>query len=195
MLLVSAGIEAAKRLHTASLAPARWRAKGRAGTGLGMSAGMTRALSRQTDAAANEVELLAWLLDNSIPIPGTGRRIGVDALIGLIPGLGDVVSGGLGLLVVLRGAQHGLPTIVVARMLVNVALDFAIGAIPFIGDLFDMWFKANLRNVALMRRYVYTPTASTAGQWLFFGGILAALGLAAFGFVWLVGSALGAIFA
>jgi len=155
---------------------------------------MTRALSRPTDAAATEVELLAWLLDNSIPIPGTGRRIGVDALVGLIPGAGDIVSGGLGLFVVLRGAQRGLPTIVVTRMLVNVALDFAIGAIPFIGDLFDMWYKSNQRNVALMRRYVATPTASTAGQWLFFGVILAALGLAAFGFVWLVWSTLGAIF-
>jgi len=194
MLLVSTGSEAAKRLHTASLAPARLRAAGRTGTGLGEGAGMTRALSRPTDAAATEVELLAWLLDNSIPIPGTGRRIGVDALVGLIPGAGDIVSGGLGLFVVLRGAQRGLPTIVVARMLVNVALDFAIGAIPFIGDLFDMWYKSNQRNVGLMRRYVATPTASTAGQWLFFGVILAALGLAAFAFVWLVWSVIGAIF-
>src|SRR4026209_880947 len=103
MLLVSAGSEAAKRLHTASLAPARLRATRRVGTGLGEGACMTRALSRPTDAAATEVELLAWLLDNSIPIPGTGRRIGVDALVGLIPGAGDIVSGGLGLFVVLRG--------------------------------------------------------------------------------------------
>src|SRR4029453_8100907 len=99
-----------------------------------MSAGMTRALSRQTDAAANEVELLAWLLDNSIPIPGTGRRIGLDALVGLIPGVGDFVPAGLGLLVVARATQRGLPNVVLARMLFNVALDFAIGAIPFIGD-------------------------------------------------------------
>lgn len=159
---------------------------------------MTRALTRRptqrTDAATAEVELLAWLLDNSIPIPGTGRRIGVDALIGLIPGAGDLVSGGLGLLVVVRAAQRGLPTIVLARMLLNVALDFSIGAIPIIGDAFDLWFKSNARNVALMRRYVATPTASTAGQWLFFGGILAAVGLAALAFVWLIWALLGAIF-
>ena len=162
-------------------------------------AGMTRTFPRRadvrgSDSAAVEVELLAWLLDNSIPIPGTGRRVGIDALFGLIPGAGDMVSGGLGLLVVLRGAQRGLPTIVLARMLVNVALDFAIGAIPVIGDLFDMWFKSNVRNVDLMRRYVATPSASTAGQWVFFAGILAALGLAAFAFVWLVWTLLGAIF-
>jgi hypothetical protein len=155
---------------------------------------MTRTLTRRSDSATAEVELLAWLLDNSIPIPGTGRRIGLDALIGLIPGAGDLISGGLGLLVVVRAAQRGLPTIVLARMLVNVALDFTIGAIPIIGDIFDMWFKSSVRNVGLMRRYVTEPESSTTGQWLFFGGILATLGLAAFAFVWLIWTLLGAIF-
>jgi hypothetical protein len=151
-------------------------------------------LTRRTDSATAEVELLAWLLDNSIPIPGTGRRIGLDALIGLIPGAGDLVSGGLGLLVVVRAAQRGLPTVVLARMLANVALDFAIGSIPVIGDLFDLWFKSSVRNVGLMRRYVTEPGASTRGQWLFFAGILATVGLAAFAFVWLIWTLLGAIF-
>ena len=155
---------------------------------------MTQSLTRRTDSATAEVELLAWLLDDSIPIPGTGRRIGLDALIGLIPGAGDFISGGLGLLVVVRAAQRGLPTIVLARMLVNVALDFSIGAIPIIGDIFDMWFKSSVRNVGLMRRYVAEPESSTTGQWLFFGGILATVGLAAFAFVWLIWTLLGAIF-
>ena len=79
-------------------------------------------------------------------------------------------------------------------MLANLALDFAIGSIPIIGDLFDMWFKSSVRNVGLMRRYVTEPGASTAGQWLFFAGILATLGLAAIAFVWLVWALLGAIF-
>ena len=162
--------------------------------------GMTRTLVRQsdltrrTDSATAEVELLAWLLDNSIPIPGTGRRIGLDALIGLIPGAGDLVSGGLGLLVVVRAAQRGLPAIVLARMVANLALDFAIGSIPIVGDVFDMWFKSSVRNVGLMRRYVTEPGTSTRGQWLFFAGILATLGLAAFAFVWLIWTLLGAIF-
>ncbi len=128
------------------------------------------------------------------PDPGHRPSDRLDALIGLIPGAGDIVSGGLGLLVVVRAAQRGLPTVVLARMLANVALDFAIGAIPIIGDIFDMWFKSNVRNVDLMRRYVTTPDASTSGQWLFFGGILATLGLAAFTFVWLIWTLLGAIF-
>jgi hypothetical protein len=159
-----------------------------------MALTLSRNRTPRSDSATAEVELLAWLLDNSIPIPGTGRRIGLDALIGLIPGAGDIVSGGLGLLVVVRAAQRGVPAIVLARMLANVALDFAIGAIPFIGDLFDMWFKSSVRNVSLMRRYVTEPGSSTTGQWLFFAGVLATLGLAVIAFVWLIWALLGAIF-
>jgi hypothetical protein len=148
----------------------------------------------RTAAAASDVEALAWLLDNSIPIPGTGRRIGLDSVVGLVPGLGDVLSGGIGLFVVLRGAQLGVPGIVLARMLVNVAVDFAIGAIPILGDAFDLWFKANMRNVALIRRHTTLPEASTAGSWAFFGGLLLAVLLLAAGILWLVARLLGAIF-
>jgi hypothetical protein len=141
-----------------------------------------------------DVEALAWLLDNSIPIPGTGRRIGLDAVVGLVPGLGDVLSGGLGLIVVLRGAQLGVPGIVLARMLANVALDFAIGSIPIIGDAFDLWFKANARNVRLIRGYTAAPQHSTAGAWAFFGLLLALVVLLAIGAVWVLSNLLGAIF-
>jgi hypothetical protein len=147
----------------------------------------------RTAHEASDVDALAWLLDNSIPIPGTGRRIGLDAVVGLVPGLGDVLSGGIGLFVVLRGAQMGVPGIVLARMLANVAIDFAVGAIPLIGDAFDLWFKANMRNVALIRRYTAAPDASTSGSWAFFGAILLALLLVAAGVLWLVSRLLGAI--
>jgi len=139
------------------------------------------------------MEALAWLLDNSIPIPGTGRRIGLDAVIGLVPGLGDVVSGGLGIIVVARAVQLGLPGVVIARMLVNVALDFVVGSIPLIGDAFDLWFKANARNVGLVRRYALAPGSSTAPQWGFFGAILLALILLAVATVWLVAELLGTV--
>jgi hypothetical protein len=152
---------------------------------------MDRSLPR--GSSASDVEALAWLLDNSIPIPGTGRRIGLDAIVGLVPGLGDVLSGGLGLLVVLRGAQLGVPGIVLARMLANVAVDFAIGSIPIIGDAFDLWFKANQRNVALIRRHTTQPAASTAGTWAFFGGLLLAVLLLVAGSVWLLARLLSAI--
>jgi hypothetical protein len=142
----------------------------------------------------DEVEFLAWLLDNSIPIPGTGRRIGIDAIIGFVPGLGDILSGGLGFLVVLRGVQLGLPKVVIARMLANLGLDFVIGSIPVLGDAFDLWFKANSRNLRLMRRYVDAPGDSTAGQWLFFALIVGIVILIVAGALWVIGSILGLLF-
>jgi hypothetical protein len=151
-------------------------------------------LTRADRQSVADAELIAWLLDNSIPIPGTGRRIGLDAVIGLVPGLGDILAGGLGLLIVARAVQRGLPTVVLARMLANVALDFAIGSVPIIGDAFDLWYKSNARNVALLRRYADNPSASTAGQWAFFLGLLAVIGAVALGFVWLVWAALSALF-
>ena len=152
-----------------------------------------RSPARAGTASPADMEALAWLLDNSIPIPGTSRRIGLDAVIGLVPGLGDVVSGGLGILVVARAVQLGLPGVVIARMLVNVALDFVIGSIPVIGDAFDLWFKANARNVGLVRRYTLAPGSSTAPQWGFFGVILAGLVLLAVATVWLIAELLGTV--
>jgi hypothetical protein len=147
-------------------------------------------LTRRDSRALDEVELIAWLLDNSIPIPGTGRRVGLDGVIGLVPGVGDLLSAGISVLVVVRAAQFKLPRIVLVRMLVNVALDLGIGAIPVLGDAFDLWFKASTRNLDLMRRYLAAPEASTRGQWLFFGALLlAALALAA-GSLWAVATAI-----
>ena len=141
-----------------------------------------------------EVEALAWLLDNSIPVPGTGgRRFGIDAIIGIVPGVGDVVSGVLGLLVVWRGSRMGLPRIVVARMLLNALLDIAIGAIPVIGDAFDLWFKAATRNLALMRRHLERPDTSTREDWT---AVLVVVGLAVAvigAILWLIVTVIGAI--
>ena len=126
--------------------------------------------------ALTEVEALAWLLDNSIPVPGTGgRRLGIDALIGLVPVFGDLVSGGLGLFVVWRGSRMGLPRVVVARMLANSAIDFVIGSIPVIGDAFDLWFKANTRNLGIMRRYTEHPDTSTRNEWLVISALVGIL--------------------
>jgi hypothetical protein len=141
-----------------------------------------------------EVETLAWLLDNSIPVPGTGgRRFGIDAIIGIVPGVGDVVSGVLGLLVVWRGSRMGLPRIVVARMLLNALLDIAIGAIPVIGDAFDLWFKASTRNLALMRRHLERPDTSTREDWT---AVVVVVGLAVAvigAILWLIVAVIGAI--
>lgn len=143
--------------------------------------------------ALAEVEALAWLLDNSIPVPGTGRRFGIDALIGLVPGIGDVVSGAIGLVVVWRGSRMGLPRIVVARMLLNALLDVAVGAIPVAGDAFDLWFKANTRNLMLMRLHLERPDESTRDDWVAVLLLVAAgLGVVV-AVAWLVVAAIGAL--
>lgn len=86
-------------------------------------------------------------MDNSIPI---GRwRIGLDGLIGLIPGLGDIAGGLVSLAIVIRAAAAGIPRVAIARMAANVALEAIVGALPVVGDLFDIAFKANARNARI----------------------------------------------
>jgi hypothetical protein len=153
---------------------------------------MSRAVTRIPRAGADtsrgiaEVEALAWLLDNSIPVPGTGgRRFGIDAIIGFVPVVGDLLSGGIGLFVVWRGARLGLPRVVVARMLANTAIDVAVGAIPFLGDAFDLWFKANTRNLALIRRHFEDPARSTRDDWLVLLAMIGAVVVVIALIVWL----------
>ena len=140
-----------------------------------------------------EVEALAWLLDNSIPVPGTGRRFGIDAVIGFVPVVGDLVSGAIGLFVVWRGSRLGLPRVVVARMLANSAIDIAIGAIPLIGDAFDLWFKANTRNLGLIRRHLEQPETSTRSDWLILMGLVGLVVAIVFLLGWFVVSVISAI--
>jgi hypothetical protein len=101
-----------------------------------------------------ELDDLAWLLDSRWRVPGTSFRFGVDAVAGLIPGLGDAATALPSAYMVWRAREFGLPSHVLARMVGNVALDFAIGAIPVVGSLFDFAFKANRRNVKLLRRHL-----------------------------------------
>jgi hypothetical protein len=103
---------------------------------------------------------LSYLLDNSIPIPGTPFRIGLDSIIGLIPGVGDLVGGAFSLYIILEAAKLGVPRPLLARMGWNVAIDVLVGAVPFLGDLFDVGWKANVRNLALLDRQVHRPVES-----------------------------------
>jgi hypothetical protein len=103
---------------------------------------------------------LAYLLDNSIAIPGTRYRIGLEALVGLVPGLGDLVGGGFSAWIILQAARLGAPPSLLARMGWNLLVDAAVGSIPLLGDLFDAGFKANMRNLALLDRQVQGPATS-----------------------------------
>jgi len=107
---------------------------------------------------------LGYLLDNSIPIPGTRYRIGLEAIIGLVPGLGDLVGGGFSAWILLQAAPLGAPPSLLARMGWNLLVDTAVGAIPLLGDLFDAGFKANMRNLALLEGHVQGPAASRRGS-------------------------------
>jgi hypothetical protein len=97
---------------------------------------------------------LASLLDSAFQIPGTSFRIGWDSLVGLVPGIGDAMTGVLSAAIVARAAQLGVPRGVLTRMGLNVAVDVIVGAVPLIGDVFDVVWKANKRNVRLLERYL-----------------------------------------
>lgn len=100
-----------------------------------------------------DLERFARFLDSSIKLPGN-VRIGADGLIGLIPGIGDAAGAIFGAYILARASALGMPKAVLARMFMNVAIDTLIGAVPVLGDIFDLAFKSNWRNIELMRRYL-----------------------------------------
>ena len=133
------------------------------------------------------LDSLAYLLDNSIPIPGTGARVGLDAVIGLVPGIGDVAGTAMSGYIVMQAARMGAPASVIARMVLNVGVETVVGSVPFLGDLFDAGWKANARNLKLLRGSVVAPGAVRRSSRLVVGVtalvlllILAAVGVVAF---------------
>jgi len=100
------------------------------------------------------LDVLANLLDTALLIPGTNIRFGFDALIGLVPGIGDAVTTLISLYIVHEARQRGAPPHLIARMLGNVAIDGIVGAVPLVGDAFDVFWRANRRNVKLLRDYL-----------------------------------------
>ena len=101
-----------------------------------------------------QFEKLTRFLDDAIKVPGTNLRIGWDSIIGIVPGLGDVVSTVLSGYLVYQAKQLGAPNWVLTRMVGNVALDFLIGAVPVVGDVFDVFFKSNRRNSKLLKKHL-----------------------------------------
>jgi hypothetical protein len=115
---------------------------------------------------------LARLLDSAAKVPGTKIRFGADAVLGLIPGLGDVAGAALAGYLVLLAQRLGAPRAVVLRMLANVAVDTIGGTVPIIGDLFDVAYKSNIRNVALLEQAMQKPVQSTRTSRLMVAGTL-----------------------
>ncbi len=108
--------------------------------------------SRQTPPP-DPIDRLAWYLDQAFPIPGTRYRFGWDGIIGLFPGVGETIMLFLQAGIVIAAvARYDVPAIVAVRMILNVLIDSAIGAVPLLGDLFDFFFKANTKNIALLNQ-------------------------------------------
>ena len=107
---------------------------------------------------------LARTLDSAVRIPGTNVRFGLDAVIGLVPGVGDLAGGAIAAYIVLAAAREGAPPSLLARMLLNVAIDTAVGSVPVLGDAFDVAWRANARNVAQLERHVAAPAATRAAS-------------------------------
>ena len=122
----------------------------------------------------DQVRGLARFLDTSIPLPG-GMRVGWDAVLGLIPGLGDGAGAVLSTFIVLQAVRLGAPREVLTRMVGNVALEALVGAVPLFGDVFDAAFKANVRNVRLLEAHLAAPTTTRRASRLWIFGIVAAL--------------------
>ncbi|MBL8271281.1 DUF4112 domain-containing protein [Steroidobacter sp.] len=132
--------------------------------------------ARERDQAERTQRLraLAWLMDNSIPLPG-GLRIGIDAIIGLVPGIGDAIGALISAYIINEARAMGAPRSVLLRMMSNVMLETVIGAVPLAGDVFDAAFKANTRNLALLARYQLDPMGSRRGSRWFVAGFFALL--------------------
>ena len=143
--------------------------------------------SARLAAAERRLTFVARLLDDLVTIPGTRQRIGVEPIVGLIPGAGDLVSAAVGIWLIVEASRFRLPAPVVGRMVLNTLVDLVVGIVPFIGDLFDFAFKSNSRNMELFRRYAADPGASTREHRLVLLGAIAVV----VGVAWLLLWALG----
>ena len=125
------------------------------------------------------VERLGWLLDDVFRVPVLGWRFGLDALIGLVPGLGDTATSLASFYILAAAVRYRVPKITLLRMGLNVALDYIVGSVPIVGDFADAWWKSNRKNVELLRKRA-TVSADEAREgrlsdWIFVGGIMLVL--------------------
>ncbi len=115
------------------------------------------------------------LLDSAFRVPGTNLTFGLDPILGLVPGLGDLTSPLFAALLLLHAVRMRIPRVVQLRMLINAAIDMVIGIIPVVGDLFDFGWKANVRNLALLERHAHPGSTPTTGDWIFVLSIVGVL--------------------
>lgn len=135
-------------------------------------------------------DILAKVLDTSIRIPGTSWSIGLDPLLGLIPGIGDAIANLIGTVILGIATRLQIPRIVLTRMSLNLLINGTVGAIPIVGDLFSVWFRSHARNAALLREAAQRPDRETHADWFYvvgiIGGTVALLLLTIAFMIWLV---------
>jgi hypothetical protein len=117
-------------------------------------------------------DILAKVMDTTIRIPGTSWYIGLDPLLGLIPGIGDAIANLIGTVILGIATRLQLPRVVLARMSLNLLINGTVGAVPIAGDLFSVWFRSHARNAALLREAAMKPDRETTVDWLYVGGII-----------------------
>lgn len=127
----------------------------------------------------DSLERLSWLLDDLIRIPGLNWRFGLDALVGLIPGFGDTATSLASFYILVSAVRYGVPKVTILRMALNIGIDYALGSLPLVGDVFDAFWKSNHMNVDLLRKRA-TVSAGEARQgkvsdWLFVGLVILVL--------------------
>ncbi len=122
------------------------------------------------------LDLLSHVLDDFIKIPGTSIRFGLDGIVGFIPGVGDLIGGIASCIIILAAWSRGVAYVTVGRMVANVAIEVVVGSVPVLGDMFDIAWRANRRNYALLTGSVYEPRKYTVQSWLFLGALCLVLG-------------------
>ncbi|HEX7955581.1 MAG TPA: DUF4112 domain-containing protein [Pyrinomonadaceae bacterium] len=145
------------------------------------------------------LDQLSHMMDGLFRVPGTGWRVGLDALVGLIPGVGDVATTAVSFYILAAGVRYRVPKVTLLRMAANVGVDYLLGAVPVVGDLFDVAWKSNQMNVELLRRRASVSAeeakSGRASDWLFLAVILLALLVLLVGSVavsfWLLAQLLG----
>jgi len=154
---------------------------------------MNRAQQLPVSGGLKHVNSLAKLMDAQFSIPGTNFKFGLDSIIGLIPGVGDLstfaVSGYMLTIMVKNGASG----VVLARMVVNILIDAVFGSIPILGDLFDVAFKANMRNMRLMQEH-YQEGRHRGSAWKIIVPVLVVVFLFVIGIIWLIYKLLAYLF-
>lgn len=130
---------------------------------------------RRTMEIEQGLDNLARYLDGLFRIPGTGWRFGLDALIGLVPNVGDTLTSFASFYILIAGVRYGVPKITLLRMGLNIGIDYLVGTIPIVGDLFDIFWRSNSKNIELIRRRATRIQEGTAGDYLFVFGIISVL--------------------